>query len=597
MLLSLTSVHAHVTKENRQKIFPVGSSAYDAITQLYIMEGMALPSTTGPWSAKELDLMLSRINPDALGIDERALYNYAYSQIKEKARLNPNDILGFGLEGKINLKIMAHTNKFDFNNPDDWGDRDVYNPPDPFVEVPFETWIGNNVYGYIDLALANSRSLINMMSTESHDIGNGTSVSYINYDSWVPVFTNVLFLTPADGFSDFDLNFPFRAFASLGDDWWNITLGRDRMSWGPGVTGNFAIGDHIPYHNNARFTAFTDSFKYTFSASFFVHPMNYFKDNGEGIYYFDATYDQDASRNGVQMFMAHRLEWRILDKANIVLTEAVMYQNESGMVDPLVISPTTIFHNFYIRGNANSLLTLEVDYTPLKHWNIYAQFALDDISMPGEATKGEAEPPSALAYMLGSKVSFPYEDGVIYGSIEGVYTDPWFYLRDSGERNGNKYGNSFIIAMPEWVNKNGYANYDLNYLGYKYGGDAAVFDIRAGYKKYGKWFMEGSLTYIAHGTINLYTRPGNIVKGSYDDPKGLSTKHPSTGSYLYGADCEAMNAIEHTVITTLRGGYTLFKSLDISASVSLINVVNPDNIKENPSTTDFQITIGASYTF
>ena len=34
----------------------------------------------------------------------------------EKARLNPNDILGFGLEGKINLKIMAHTNKFDFNN-------------------------------------------------------------------------------------------------------------------------------------------------------------------------------------------------------------------------------------------------------------------------------------------------------------------------------------------------------------------------------------------------------------------------------------------------------------------------------------------------
>ena len=589
MLTINFSIFASVTEENRQKIFPVGSDVYDAIKQLYISEGLALPSTTGPWSAKELDMMLDRINPEKLSDDEISIYYYINSSLNEGARWNPDEIFGLTMEGIINFRLYMHSNRHGlFSSPDYWGGRDIYNQPTPLVNVPLETWIGKNVYGYVELSLGNSRSLINNTVSSETDIGNGNSVTSISYNG-MNAYSNIFMMPPAAGFSDFDLNFPYRAFGSIGSDWWNISIGRDKLSWGPGESGNFAIGDHIPYHNNVRFTAFTKSFKYTLSASFFVHPMNYFTDNGAGIYYFNSLMDQDKSRNGVNMFLAHRLEWRIFEKVNMALTEAVMYQNDN-FIDPLVFSPTTIFHNFYIRGNANSLLTLEIDYTPLEHWNVYAQVALDDLSLPGESTAGSEDPPTALGYMVGAKVSFPHNDGVIYSSFEAVYTDPWLYIRDSGERNGDKYGNSFIVAIPEWVNMKGNQNYDLNYLGYKYGGDSVVCYLKAGYKKYGSWFLEGSFTYVAHGTINLFTRPG---KGQ---EHGLTSTPPSSGSYLPGSSWASMNAIEHTFVTSIKGGITFFDDLDLVMELTLMNIINPGNIRENPAAHDFQVTIGASYT-
>ena len=95
---------------------------------------------------------------------------------------------------------------------------------------------------------------------------------------------------------------------------------------------------------------------------------------------------------------------------------------------------------------------------------------------------------------------------------------------------------------------------------------------------------------MAHGTINLFTRPG---KGQ---EHGLTSTPPSSGSYLPGLSWESMNAIEHTFVTSLKGGITFFDDLDLVMELTLMNIINPGNIRENPAAHDFQVTIGASYT-
>ena len=80
-LLMVSAVFSSVTETNRQEIVPVDSPIYRAMKTLYISEGLALPSTTGPWSMAEMDMMLSRINPEKLDSSEMEVYEYLQREI------------------------------------------------------------------------------------------------------------------------------------------------------------------------------------------------------------------------------------------------------------------------------------------------------------------------------------------------------------------------------------------------------------------------------------------------------------------------------------------------------------------------------------
>ena len=155
---------------------------------------------------------------------------------------------------------------------------------------------------------------------------------------------------------------PYRAFGAFGGDGWSVQVGRERLSWGAGVSGNLVLGDHVNYHNVGRFTTYGKNFKYTFLTSFFPHPSEYYAydavpdagtDNDPFAYggYIDLSANQNGVMSGLSMFLAHRLEGRLFnDKVNLALTEAIMYMSEDNTLDLRVLSPATIFHNYYIRG-------------------------------------------------------------------------------------------------------------------------------------------------------------------------------------------------------------------------------------------------------
>lgn len=572
----LGGVYASDSVVNDQKIYRVDSECFEAIRYLYIIAGHAQPSSSGPWSADELKKMLSALDRDSLSKSAKELYDTIAGELSIVPKNSENGVgIRFGVEA--NLEIYSHTNTSPaFQEWENWGYGLLSRRP--MLNFPFETWPGEHFYGYFELSIGNS--LKPTMST----IG----ASHIN--------TNILgFENPLDfQISELSMNFPYRAFVAAGGDGWSLQLGRDRLSWGNGVTGNMVIGDNLIYHNMVRFATYGKNFKYTFVASFFPHKMNYYSSDSLGNWTYAGDGDQYTTVKGLQMFMGHRLEGRFFsDRLGFALTEGVMYSSEEGVLDLQVFNPAMLWHNYYINMNANSILAFDLDYTPMRYLNIYGQWVIDEFAIPGEAVPGvdESASPTAMGYLLGVRSSYPLKHGILYGSLEGAYTDPYLYLRGDGanDETNSSYGINFVVAVRNHSQVDN-VTYDEQFLGYRFGGDAIVANLNGGYKRFGAWHLEGNLFYMAHGTHDMWTCWTKVTPDT-NESTPTSTHHSENHR---DDDAQDRNAVSHTFVVGMNGGYVLAIGLDIFAQVDSINIWNYGNIAGRTAF-DVQLTLGLHY--
>ena len=241
-----------------------------------------------------------------------------------------------------------------------------------------------------------------------------------------------------------DVNFecPRRAFVSFGDDWWNIQIGRDKLSWGNGHSGNLVIGDHLDHEDYARFTAFGNNMKYEALDIFLNHPT--FVTPGE------------EDQNGIKMFLAHRLEftpWRWLDFA---ISEDVMYQDDSINLEYL--NPAFVYHNLNDRQNFNAIAHAEASVTPFPGLKVYGQFCLDQARAPLE---GHSQP-DCYGFIGGLEYGTALGPGLFDVSLEGAATTTYMYRRDVVD---------FIVLERYFaIDTSGGFVINGEYLGYQYGG-------------------------------------------------------------------------------------------------------------------------------
>lgn len=568
--LAAIALSVFASEVNGQRVNAVSSETYDALEALYISEGMALPSTSGPWTTAELEGMLSLVDRASLGPNQRVLYDHIKGALEHETRFAWSENVGASAGIGLNFKLMAHANPKDFDSVDDWGGKGDWNEVEPFLRIPLEVWTGSGGYGYFELLQANYRHL-------HFDPGYGWKDMFIG--------TNIPGLSQHAGEVDTSLDFPNRGFVSFGGSWWNLLAGRDRASWGPGISGNFQIGDHIPFLDSIRLTTFSEKLKFIMNITSFYHPANltYEKDlDGDGKMeeYVRDRRGQHELKRGSRMFVAHRLEWRALRNLNLSVTESYMYSSLDTPPDAMLLNPSTFFHNFYIRSNSNSLLSFDGDATPLPGWNIHFQLAIDEIN--GEAEKRGPEAPMAFGFMLGTRIARPLAGGVLRFSLEAVRTDAFLYLRDSGQGPaGDEFGINFVVPV---VN-NGSGDVDWNFLGYRYGGDAIVGDLRAGYDRFEKFGVEGALTYVAHGCVDRFTRWRQYWRA--ETPRTPTSVHPDTGSYQEGSDWKERDAVSHTVVLNLNGKVHLPGNLDLAANLDLIHEANSGN-RRGRSRSDLQ---------
>lgn len=568
-------VSAAEGSKNLQKIYPVDSEIYKAISYLYLDQGYSLPSTTGPWSADELLKMLDKIDPARLKAGAASTYEYVKAEL-----VQPRKAVKFGL--RTSAEAYYHTNTVDFTKESQW--IRGFDERNPILDIVLETWPSEHFYGYSSLSVGNSRY-------NGKDAVKGLTSTLWGASA---LTTNVPLMAPAV-IGDLDFNIPYRAFGSIGGDGWSAEIGRDKLSWGPGETGNFVMSDNLLYQNQGRLTTYGKNFKYTFATSFFPYPSAYYPIlDGSGN--FTNKGGQDDLLSGLNMFIGHRLEGRLFkDKVGIVITEAIMYQSADNTLDLMVLSPTAIFHNYYIRGNANSILSVELDFSPIKHVDLYGQMVVDEFTLPGEPVPGvsaDALPP-AFGFMAGAKASYPMGKGMLFGGAEWAKTDPYLYLRDNGDRNQTlgEYGINWIVALREFCQAG--VTYTEDFLGYQYGGDAIVYNANVGYKQFGKWSVEGNAFFMIHGTHDKWTTWGSQYDSVQDTETTPTTTHVTANNGDLNANLR--DIASRTLVVGVRGGYTVLKGLDAYAQVDYIYIQYPGNISTNLPISDVQVTAGVKY--
>ena len=581
--------------DNYQKIYSVSDPVYGYVRDLYLLEGYALPSTTGPWSGSELRLMLSIFENKTLEGAAANLYETAMQILDGNAAKSTFDA---GLE--INEELFINTNSSSpwFRGRDNWV-RGWANEK-PFLNVNTEEHVGENFYGFFDLSIGVAKDWKSGASTE-HTFGDSL------------LWSNTPFLF-ANDMKQLDFNMPLRAFVAAGGENWSLQIGRDRLSWGAGTTGNLVVGDQIKYHNMARFTAYDSNFKYTFLVSAFPHPQMYYKVTDEATNTMQYSVNganavgngQSQYMNGIAAFIGHRLEWRIMPSLSLALTEGVMYMSKDNKIDLIAFAPAYLYHNNYTRSNTNSILSFEADWTFAKGWNVYGQMVVDEFILPGEqnpktATAEHKAEPNGIGYIAGLTYVTGAGDGILRINVEGAHTDPYLYLRDGDAQAGEatreqtlgRYGINYVVAVREMSDCGGTQNYNLDFLGYRYGGDAVVGNLNVRYEVPQKWNVGANLFLMKHGTHDKYTAWTRIDNATYMNQTAPTTTH-QTANYN-DAEANTRDAASTTFVAGFFGSCKLPWGFTAGCQLDFVSIKNPGNRTANGSVSDIQITLMLSY--
>lgn len=604
---------AFAQTNNMQKIYPTTSDEYKAISYLYLIQGHSLPSTTGPWSADELAKMLEVLDYSALDDTQKAVYDTVKDSVYARPKADWNKV-GFNFNGSFNLEGYIHTNTDGTARAVKSGERDItekafqgnhwiYSEKDqkPTLNFELESFVTDRFYALFQGTVANS-----WHSNETYTEELGVS----------KISTNILGLKHLKfNLAYFDGNWPYRAFLSTGGENWNLQIGRDRLSWGPGESGNLSVSDNMPWQNFAKLTSYTEDFKYTFLTSFYPHPINYWDNQTMGVadprwHGMKNSYWNDGASGafrGLSMYIGHRFELRFLkDKFTFVATEGLMYMSEDNSIDPRALNPLNFNHNNYIARNSNSTLTLEFNYTPFKGINVYGEWIVDEIAFPGiEKAPSETNRtnPTAMGLLFGVKGAFTIGKGLFHASAEFAKTDPYLYLRDgvgntnsAGNDNGY-YGINYVVAIRNWSSVGAGISYDEYFLGYTYGPDAVVANVKAGWTTSDlKLSIEGSFFFMAHGTHDQWTKwtpVGGDENYQYD--KASPTIKHTTYNAKY-TDYAERNSVEKTTVLGVNVTYKATSWLNLLAQADLVSIRNYGN-KEGVNEKDFQLVLSASFLF
>jgi len=586
-----------------QKIFPVDSPVYQEIKDIYLATGHAMPSSTGPWSEAELSAMIDRIPqsevPDYL--------KDSYNHVKKELGKNLNrdfDFMSLQFSANTSVELYAHTNtdgqtRTDINGVtekiftgrESWSYDMVHS--NPLLGLNLEFDVKNHFYFFMAADVKNGYH---------SGIGFENEIGNKHFGTNIPGLQNVPF---SNGFSiNIDSNWPYRAFASFGSMSWNIQLGRDRINWGLGKTGNLVISDNLPYHDMMKFSAFSNSFKYTFLISSFPHKSNYYNPyQGSN----RAGHPSDPGKDsikGINLYLAHRFEGRVLrDKLSFTITEAIMYASETATIDFRIFNPMIVLHNFYNATNANSTISAELDWTPFKGFNLYGQFMMDDFAIPGGENGGSPTNlgfPNAMGYLAGASYSMEAWGGLLRFNLEGALINPYTYLRyDKGSAvvSSEHYGLDYIVSTRTYVTgaQDGVI-YDEFFLGYRHGSDSIVANLNAEWKKNNFLTLSANAFFMAHGTHDKWTRWTEVGGNGEDDWKKYSVT-PTSGheseNFRYD-DVQNRNAVCYTLDLGLFCQYHINENLNVYGQADFIRIWNVYNIKGD-NANDAQFVVGLKY--
>ncbi|MBQ7747310.1 MAG: hypothetical protein IJT92_07700 [Spirochaetia bacterium] len=535
ILLALCILPCGAETSNRQRIIALDSEVYQDIDALYMMNGFAPPSYARPWSEDEIDHILSKLQPEKLTGPAKLAYENIQKKLSKKLLFGKEEKAFASISGTVNLEGFFKTN----DDRKEWVHG--YEERLPLFDIPFEFWLWDHMYIDVDLSIR-----------EAHDVLYDSDYDYSNIPE------NIKYIDPS---------IPYRAFMSVGGRNWNVQMGRDKISWGNGETGNMVLSDWADWYNFIKFTTYWKVLKFSFVyaglESYLTPEEKEFDKREQGDGLVQGNYENFRER--YKAFLAHRLEARITDKFTMAATEGIIFGNKYPEFGNM--NPVSIFHSVFAPEYSNVIFSLEADYAIFRGFDLYAQVAMDEMKLSIE--NSESARPTALGYMLGTRYLFPAGDGIVKLTLEGAYTDPYLYNRWHPLTR-------FTVRRRYWSYlDDGYLYLDKA-TGYRYGPDAVV------------GYLAGE-----------YRIPSNLMLKADITLKYLGEKNTSLSeitSYHTDKKTTPTGTVERELDIGLHADKVLSRHFSVGGDMYYVNIDNFGNVS-GETINDFEFALHFSYKF
>lgn len=552
--------------------FDLDSPIYNEMNALYVMEGMAVPPIPKPWTEIDVERLLGRVNPTS------ETSKTLYDAIKSHILVPKGDFSGY-FDIYVSPQFLLHSNPDEFNSYSSIAVPGSLN--EAFAGFSLYASFKENFAGYLDFDVAKLSSTMEQSLvfpigyvSGASGIPSGSTPSEANffpYDSrygkWV--FGSNIIGIPSFAYSP---NFPNRTYLVGGTRNFRASVGRDRLKFGAGLMGDMLIGDTLPWHNYFE-VAFTGSewFGYTFLMDFFTYETN-----------FNNPFWFDFNIEGIRYLINHRFDFSMFrGKLNLSVNDSQMFASPDFVLDPLSLIPLFFLHNVYLGRQANSLISVEVEYAPIKNFSAYIEAAMDDVPGPDERGWNEKVPGAALSgwgIMGGVRGTIPY--GKDYFTLNGeiVYTSPYLYHRANyTDQSQTGYEqNLYFVSSLRTLEGQMYKGI-FQYLSFPFGSDAIAGLLRFGYERPSLWRVNFDAFFMAHGIIRKFSLtkfyPEGSAEGFGDELLSPSTVNPS--------DTSENGPVEYTLVLGGTAIWDVYSWLKLEGSLYYIGVLNKNNRKTN----------------
>lgn len=577
-LFALCSLSIYSNEYSSERILSIKGykKEYDYLSYLYMESGKSQLSKAYPFTVNEFITYFDRIESVPSGDNSLKMYNYLKSFI-EKDIINSRDKrLNFDLDFTVNAEGY-----YSFNT-DLYEDGADFNKEIGVVDTKYKYWDYKKRKPFLDLSL------------------EGEIGSHISFSSTIPIkndriytrytrenFTNIPIST-----SCLDQQIPQRGFISFGSKHITAFIGRDQFSVGNGYTGKMHLSNEADYHDGIRISTYWEKFKYTFHLLSFDSILVDNKVKSELNTLLDELYDleHEATPDKVKILekkeeiykleqysrfktmLSHTFEFTPISNLSISITESAMFGKRVPELRD--INPLLLYHNSMIERSefGNALLTLDVEYIPVKKVKLYGSITLDQYASPVENERWEQTDPNALGYMLGAEYLLPVKRGFFNIGAEGVKTDPFLYLDDSDMNFSTTRRVASLIDDVRYRHEEGVPYTDP--LGYRAGNDALVLNIRASYQDYSGLYLKVENNTLVKGDNTLLSE---YIQGS---KKAFEMSAPS------GNRPEIINTLSLAV------NYSILDNLHLDSSFAWVHI---DNFKDRDMVIDdFQLSLSLS---
>ena len=463
----------------------VGETIIEDIRFLSLVSGKSVPSFTPPFAPHEIRNFLDLIDESSLSPPAKEAYKRVINRLDPKTPLSLKwDIFSLSLNVDLTLEGRLRTNK-----DMDW--YPVQSKIPAFLSVPLKLNFIDKLQLYVDPAI---------------------SIDPYNYNTNEYFSNNMVFFFN----NDINGNSPLKTFVAAGGPWWNFQLGRDRLSFGTGISGNLSIADNPPFYEFMRLSFFSNQFKYSLIVN--QTPL---KLNKELYPYLDDNPDY-LTKTTQRYFYLSRIDVTLFKVLTLSLMEGVMAGNSA--FELRYLNPLMIFHNamtwrdydHWGAGVENSngehmngsFFSAEFNWHIVKSLSAYGQFAMTELSIGPELKEGREEAPNAIGLMFGLQNSHSFKTWASIFYLECFYTSPFLYI------NPTPFASIIFMHDVQFVHENHY----YYYFGYP----RDTFAITAGTRFFNndKLILNGEFSWISRGKYGKFPIEWNWTKDYSWAPAG-----------------------------------------------------------------------------